>query len=153
MYPGRRPPRKPRPPSRPSALPAGMVDEWADRPLGGGGQLLPVPAAPAPPAPPELVIPPPPWAGREAELALAEPEQPAPDDDLSALDRLKLESGDGFDPPRAAGPVEVVEPLTRPQFPPPDWRLEEKERARAARDEHALAEELPGSRPPRREAS
>lgn len=112
----------------------GRGEAFEHLPFGGyAGEALPTPQpAPAPPEP--LRFEPPPWTNPDGSLdfSLAPPEtDPAPNTELSALAEIKSrEVGDDWPPP--PGPPLVLEPLRRPEFPPADWRAEE--RARAARD-------------------
>jgi hypothetical protein len=92
-------------------------------PFGVRGELA-APRAEPPPAPPApFLIPAPDW---EAELAERGEPVPPPEPDRAAM-------FDGYDPPAPTlGPVERLEPLTRPSFPAPNWRQEEEDRARQA---------------------
>jgi hypothetical protein len=70
------------------------------------------------------VIDPPPWADGLSDLAAPEPAVTG--DGIDALSRMKIDSGDTYDPPASFGPVAVVAPLIRPKIPAPDWRGEQE---------------------------
>jgi hypothetical protein len=134
-------------------------------PYGGfaGEMLLSPPAAPpAAPAPAGLVIEPPDWAAEERERRerglsqnVAEPARPL-GGAVSEMMAAAQERGE-LEEPRALGPAVLpLPPLRRPVLPEPDWRAEERERARLAREqagEPALAEEQPSGYPPLRRQS
>jgi hypothetical protein len=126
-----------------------MRGEFDAKPFGSHGAMLPVPAAPPPQPPPKPAIPPPPWAGQEGGLtaALQNMERTSDEPELTALEAMKAASGDGYDPPEW-GPPETTQPLARFIPPEPDWREEERLRARALHEEHALDEEQPARHPP-----
>lgn len=138
LPPYNRPPRrKTEPVANPAGL-AAMASEFADKPFGSYGEMLPSPPAePPPPAPEPFVIPPPPWQeqlerGDFDPALLAPPEAPA--DQVDALSAMKAASGDGYDPPAWRPIVPPTPPLLPVKIPPPDWREEELERARRERE-------------------
>lgn len=109
-------------------------------PFGGhAGELLPAAAAVTERAPPPqpLQIEPPPWAGQMGDVAIVQPELPAP----TALAVMKLQGGDIEEPPPPPlrAPL-VMPPLVRPQLPEPDWRAEEQERLARKRMQPATDE-------------
>lgn len=140
--------RRPPPPARPPAVFEVIADgeDFANTPLGGwGGEQLPRPE-PAPPPPAAIVIPPPEWAGREGELHLGRVAD-LPPDTPDALTAMK--AADGYEPPEFAVPCPPLEPLQRPEFPTPDWRQEETQRAEQAVTELEGKSLLPYPAPPR----
>jgi len=135
--------RKPAPVAPVSATTARLLDEFHDQPFGGwAGERLPAePLTPAPAPPQPVVIEPPPWAGREGDLASIEP---SPTPRVDALAELRADELDEL--PAPPGPPMVYEPLHRPVFPPPDWRAEEAERQRVRAAE--IQDELEPARSP-----
>lgn len=112
--PGWRPKRLPLPEPLPAPVLAGQLDEFAERPFGGGGELLAAPPEPAVTVQVAgLVIEPPPWAGQVA--AAPEPEP------LWAPTALEVMTAGEFDP-RPWGPPETTAPFSPITFPEPNWR-------------------------------
>lgn len=114
------------------------ADKFENMPLGGWqGEMTVVRSEPAPPAPEPFVIPPPPWVRPDGSLdpdALAELEAaPAPEPELTPLERMKVEAGETYEPEPFRPIVPPGQPLV-PFVPPKvDWRAEE--RARLAREQ------------------
>jgi hypothetical protein len=113
--------------------------EFQDLPLGGfAGEVIVASATPAPQLPPKPAIPPPPWAGREAELLASLPDE-ADEPELTALEAMKL-NDDGYEPEPWQPPPPPTQPLLPLEIPPADWRAEEVARARRDRKQPLLDE-------------
>jgi hypothetical protein len=134
-YGPRRQPRKGRD-NKPARIPAAiamMAREREDLPFGVVGEFsAPQPSAPPPPPPKPFVIPPSPEEERREALQGAESEPPPPAPLGDALAELKARGGEDF-PELRLDPPETVASLLRPRLPAPDWRAEERERARKPR--------------------
>jgi hypothetical protein len=114
----------------PAAL-AMMAREREDLPFGVVGEFsVAQPSAPPPRAPEPFVIPP--WPEEERREAMQREPEPPPKPLNGALAELKGNVGEE-PPPLRLDPPETGAPLTRPTPLPPDWRAEERERARKPR--------------------
>ena len=115
--------------ARPERIPATvemMARDFEGKEFGSNGEMsAPRPPEEPAPQPQALEIPPPPWAGKEAEQLIGQLDDHPPDK-ISALDAMKA-ADDGFDPPPPPGPMPVTPPLVRPRPPEPDWRAIEAE--------------------------
>lgn len=121
-------------------------ENFEDTPLGGyAGESLPdAPAPPAQAAPEPLQIEPPPWAGQDGKLDLG-PLPGPPAEKIDALSAMKLAGGDYEEPDGLVMAAPPLEPLRRPEFPAPDWRAEEADRARREREAFPVEHEPPKS--------
>jgi hypothetical protein len=136
--------------------------EFDDRPWGIAGEMLPAPRHEPVPTVAQPFQPPPPDWEEEARLRRERGEvvEPQPSRPLggavSEMMAAAQERGE-LEEPRALGPpVLPLPPLRRPVLPEPNWREEERERARLEREaagEPALAEEQPSGYPPPRRQS
>jgi|SRR4051794_16084707 hypothetical protein len=148
---------EPAPPASVPASTAMMAAEFADRPFGSHGELLLPPTPGSTNVEPGVPLRIEPWPEEERRRA-AEPE-PA-HNEISALDRMRIADHTDDDWPVFGPPVPPAPPLLPVAIPA--WSEEERRRdqlererveaASRARQEPAVAEELPGSRPPWREA-
>jgi hypothetical protein len=114
----------------PAAI-AMLAKEREDLPFGVVGEFsVAQPSAPPPRAPEPFVIPP--WPEEERREAMQREPEPPPKPLNGPLADVKARHGEDF-PELRLDPPETVAPLTRPTPPPPDWRAEERERARKPR--------------------
>lgn len=121
-------------PALPRAVfPPGMEAEFAERPFGSFGEMLPMPpAAPAPtPQPVGLQMERPPWVREDGTLNLTDfSAEPPPSTPVllpgGALQEMREAAGEPYEPRFEPGPPAHSEPLQRFIPPEPDWREEER---------------------------
>jgi hypothetical protein len=122
---------KPKPQAKPAQMifPAGLVDEFHDRPFGfTGGESTPIPAPRPAPAPRPFVIEPWPEEERRAQEVEARSE-PAPPSvtAVEAMMNQARELGE-IDEHEFGLPVPPQPPPPRFEPPPVDWEQEERQR-------------------------